>query len=237
MLVWVVDRCMLRASRIRGRTFWAVTWIAVNSSLPALIPYSYMGPGFCSLAASTIGIPQVAYQSVKQSAVDWIDVYHRLTLEGIYFLSSRTSSESVGHLVGSLLYGGGDTSRALCINGSGGDVFSGSSVGDWMQQGTTGITTVILGTARSIACVIALMGFIRYGLVHWRLIFHSAEALSSGTIYLMQRLTKHFSRLLYALQRSSPVIHQALGGGYRCYLPADLARNLGVIYLLGGQSA
>ncbi len=115
---------------------------------------------------STMGIPQVAYQSLNQSAVEWLDVYHRLALEGIYFLSSRTSSESVGHLVGSLLYGGGDTSRALCINGSGGDVFSGSSVGDCMQQGTSGVTTVILGTARSIACVISLMGFIRYGLVH-----------------------------------------------------------------------
>ena len=172
-----------------------------------------------------MGIPQVAYQSLNQTAVEWLDVYHRLALEGIYFLSSRTSSESAGHLVGSLLYSGGDASRALCINGSGGDVFSGSSVGDWMQQGTSGITTVILGTARSIACVIALMGFIRYGLVHWRLIFHSAEALSSGTIYLMQRLTKHFSRLIAALQRSSPVIHQALGGGYRCYLPADLYRH------------
>ncbi len=118
------------------------------------------------VTSSKRGIPQVAYQSLNQSAVEWLDVYHRLALEGIYFLSSRTSSESVGHLVGSLLYGGGDTSRALCINGSGGDVFSGSSVGDCMQQGTSGVTTVILGTARSIACVIALMGFIRYGLVH-----------------------------------------------------------------------
>ena len=86
-----------------------------------------------------LGIPQVAYQSLNQTAVEWLDVYHRLALEGIYLLGSLTSSGFTGHVLG--------RSYLSCF----------SSVGDCMQQGTSGITTVILGTARSIACVIVLM--------------------------------------------------------------------------------
>ena len=67
------------------------------------------------------------------------------------------SKMGIPHLVGSLLYGGGDTSRALASMGQAGDVFYGSSVGDSLQQGTSGVTTVMASH---------LMGFIRYGLVH-----------------------------------------------------------------------
>lgn len=181
-----------------------------------------------------IGLPQVAFIAAGQTAVEWIDVYHRLSVDGIFLLSSRTSAESVTHLIGNILYATGNTDRVLGINGSGGDTFSGSSVVDCIL-GDDRFTTLVLGTSRSVAAIITLAGSIRYGLVHCRLVLHSAEAWSSGTIHLMQRVTKHFSRLTGSLQRSLAFIPH-LKASERYYLTANAACNLGMLQVLSQAS-
>ena len=132
-------------------------------------------------------MPQVAYQIEGQTAVDWCDLYQRLAVEGIYFMRARTNTEVISCAIINIILGLFQRIKALLLNGSGGDIFSGSSLGDCMRQEA--------GTYGCRGCVIAVAADQRYGMAHSRLILHSAEALSSGTIYLMHRLVSHLADL------------------------------------------
>lgn len=59
----------------------------------------------------------------------WIDLYHRLLVTDLFFLSGRQTEQTAGNVLASLLYWAGCTPSAL-INGSGGDIYAGIALVD-----------------------------------------------------------------------------------------------------------
>ena len=113
----------------------------------------------------------------------WVDLYNRLYRERFLFLASDLDDELSNQLVSLMLYLNAEDEAKrlyLYINSLGGSILSGLSVYDAMTHVKSGVTTLCIGIAASMASFILAGGqeSNRIGFPHSRVLLH--QPLSGG---------------------------------------------------------
>jgi ATP-dependent Clp protease, protease subunit len=124
-----------------------------------------------------IGVPQVPYRLPGSSYEQWIDIYQRLSLERIIFLSREVDDNIANAIVASMLYlDSEDPSKPirLYINSPGGSVTAGMAIYDTMQHIKAEVVTICVGLAASMGAFLLTAGAKgkRVALPHSRIMIH-----------------------------------------------------------------
>lgn len=132
-----------------------------------------------------LGVPKVAYRMAGDSMSQWVDLYNRLYRERLLFLAADLDDELSNQLVALLLYLNEEDPNKklyLFINSLGGSITSGISVFDAMNHCVSGVTTLCIGIAASMASFILAGGKMgsRIALPHSRVMIHQPMSASGG---------------------------------------------------------
>jgi len=132
-----------------------------------------------------VGVPYVEYQLPGNPEPEWINMYNALYRERMLFLCQEIEDTISNELIGLMLYlNADDPSRALFlyINSPGGSVTCGIGIYDIMRYLNSGITTICMGTAASMASFILTGGTYgrRIALPNSRIMIHQPEGGSDG---------------------------------------------------------
>lgn len=124
-----------------------------------------------------IGVPKVPYRLPGSSYEQWIDIYQRLSLERIIFLSQEVDDGIANAIVASMLYLDSDDSSKpiyLYINSPGGSVTAGMAIYDTMQHIKSEVVTICVGLAASMGAFLLTAGSPgkRLALPHARIMIH-----------------------------------------------------------------
>ncbi|MBF2001301.1 MAG: ATP-dependent Clp protease proteolytic subunit [Synechococcales cyanobacterium C42_A2020_086] len=124
-----------------------------------------------------IGTPKVPYRLPGSSYEQWIDIYQRLSLERIIFLSQEVDDSIANAIVASMLYlDSEDSSKPiyLYINSPGGSVTAGMAIYDTMQHIKSEVVTICVGLAASMGAFLLAAGSKgkRSALPHARIMIH-----------------------------------------------------------------
>jgi ATP-dependent Clp protease protease subunit len=124
-----------------------------------------------------IGVPKVPYRLPGSSYEQWIDIYQRLSLERIIFLSQEVDDGIANAIVASMLYlDSEDSSKPiyLYINSPGGSVTAGMAIYDTMQHIKSEVVTICVGLAASMGAFLLTAGSPgkRLALPHARIMIH-----------------------------------------------------------------
>nr|QTI91295.1 clp protease proteolytic subunit [Ferocactus latispinus] len=123
----------------------------------------------------------VPVQLPGEEEVSWIDLIDELNHNRILFLCDEVETELSNEIIGLLIYlGMENTSQSLYlfINSPGGEVINGMAIYNVMQFIPSGVVTVCLGIAASIASYILVGGAKkkRLALPHARIMIHQPSA-------------------------------------------------------------
>lgn len=124
-----------------------------------------------------IGVPKVPYRLPGSSYEQWIDIYQRLSLERVIFLSQEVDDSIANAIVASMLYlDSDDPSKpiSLYINSPGGSVTAGMAIYDTMQHIKSEVVTICVGLAASMGSFLLAAGTKgkRLALPHSRIMIH-----------------------------------------------------------------
>ena len=124
-----------------------------------------------------IGIPKVPYRMPGQQYTQWIDLYQRLFLERIIFLSGEVDDMMANALIAEMLYmDSEDPSKDILvyINSPGGSVTAGLAIYDTMQHIKSDVVTICVGLAASMGSFLLAAGTKgkRLALPHSRIMIH-----------------------------------------------------------------
>jgi ATP-dependent Clp protease, protease subunit len=124
-----------------------------------------------------IGTPKVPYRLPGSSYEQWIDIYQRLNLERIIFLSQEVDDGIANAIVAAMLYlDSEDQSKPIClyINSPGGSVTAGMAIYDTMQHIKSEVITICVGLAASMGSFLLAAGSKgkRLALPHARIMIH-----------------------------------------------------------------
>jgi ATP-dependent Clp protease, protease subunit len=124
-----------------------------------------------------IGTPKVPYRLPGSSYEQWIDIYQRLNLERIIFLSQEVDDGIANAIVAAMLYlDSEDQSKPIClyINSPGGSVTAGMAIYDTMQHIRAEVITICVGLAASMGSFLLAAGSKgkRLALPHARIMIH-----------------------------------------------------------------
>ncbi|MBE9013085.1 ATP-dependent Clp protease proteolytic subunit [Pseudanabaenaceae cyanobacterium LEGE 13415] len=124
-----------------------------------------------------IGTPKVPYRLPGSSYEQWIDIYQRLSLERIIFLSQDVDDNIANQLVAIMLYlDSEDPTKPiqLYINSPGGSVTAGMAIYDTMQHIKSEVITICVGLAASMGAFLLAAGSKgkRLALPHSRIMIH-----------------------------------------------------------------
>jgi ATP-dependent Clp protease, protease subunit len=124
-----------------------------------------------------IGTPKVPYRLPGSSYEQWIDIYQRLNLERIIFLSQEVDDGIANAIVAAMLYlDSEDQSKPIClyINSPGGSVTAGMAIYDTMQHIRSEVITICVGLAASMGSFLLAAGSKgkRLALPHARIMIH-----------------------------------------------------------------
>lgn len=124
-----------------------------------------------------IGTPKVPYRLPGSSYEQWIDIYQRLSLERIIFLSQEVDDGIANAIVASMLYLDSDDATKpiyLYINSPGGSVTAGMAIYDTMQHIKSEVVTICVGLAASMGAFLLAAGSKgkRLALPHSRIMIH-----------------------------------------------------------------
>lgn len=124
-----------------------------------------------------IGTPKVPYRLPGSSYEQWIDIYQRLSLERIIFLSQEVDDGIANAIVASMLYLDSDDATKpiyLYINSPGGSVTAGMAIYDTMQHIKSEVVTICVGLAASMGAFLLAAGTKgkRLALPHSRIMIH-----------------------------------------------------------------
>jgi ATP-dependent Clp protease, protease subunit len=130
-----------------------------------------------------IGTPKVPYRLPGSPYEQWIDIYQRLSLERIIFLSEAVDDGIANAIVASMLYLDSDDPNKpiyLYINSPGGSVTAGMAIYDTMQHIKSEVVTICVGLAASMGAFLLAAGSKgkRLALPHSRIMIHQP---SGGT--------------------------------------------------------
>lgn len=124
-----------------------------------------------------IGVPKVPYRLPGSSYEQWIDIYQRLSLERIIFLSQEVDDGIANAIVASMLYLDSDDATKpiyLYINSPGGSVTAGMAIYDTMQHIKSEVVTICVGLAASMGAFLLTAGSPgkRLAFPHARIMIH-----------------------------------------------------------------
>lgn len=124
-----------------------------------------------------IGTPKVPYRLPGGSYEQWIDIYQRLSLERIIFLSQEVDDSIANQIVAAMLYlDSEDPGKpiSLYINSPGGSVTAGMAIYDTMQHIKSEVVTICVGLAASMGAFLLASGTKgkRIALPHARIMIH-----------------------------------------------------------------
>lgn len=187
-----------------------------------------------------IGVPKVEYRLPGESEADWIDLYNCLYRERMLFLCQDLGDEVANQLISLMLYlNAEDPSQAffMYINSLGGSVTCGIGVYDIMRYLESGITTICMGTASSMASFVLAGGTYgrRLSLPHGRIMIHQPEGGSDGQASEILSESTEVNRirkqigLIYATRTQQSIERIACDLDRDQFMSAEEARAYGLI--------
>ncbi|GAB1543168.1 ATP-dependent Clp protease proteolytic subunit [Scytonema sp. NUACC21] len=108
-----------------------------------------------------IGIPRVPYRFPGEPYTQWINIYERLALERIIFLSGEVTDGMANAIIARLLYMDSDDPTkdiSIYINSPGGSVTAGLAIYDTMQHIKANVVTICVGMAASMGSFLLAAG-------------------------------------------------------------------------------
>ncbi|MCL1474825.1 ATP-dependent Clp protease proteolytic subunit [Argonema antarcticum] len=132
-----------------------------------------------------IGVPRVPYRFPGEPFTQWINIYERLALERIVFLSGEVSDGMANAIIARLLYMDSDDQTKdiyIYINSPGGSVTAGLAIYDTMQHVKSNIVTICVGLAASMGSFLLTAGTKgkRLALPHSRIMIHQPSGGARG---------------------------------------------------------
>ena len=187
-----------------------------------------------------IGVPKVEYRLPGESEADWIDLYNCLYRERMLFLCQDLGDEVANQLISLMLYlNAEDPSQAffMYINSLGGSVTCGIGIYDIMRYLESGITTICMGTASSMASFVLAGGTYgrRLSLPHGRIMIHQPEGGSDGQASEILSESTEVNRirkqigLIYATRTQQSIERIACDLDRDQFMSAEEARAYGLI--------
>src|SRR3712207_802044 len=108
-----------------------------------------------------IGIPRVPFRFPGEPYTQWINLYERLALERIIFLSGEVTDGMANAIIARLLYmDSEDPSKdiSIYINSPGGSVTAGLAIYDTMMHIKANVVTICVGMAASMGSFLLAAG-------------------------------------------------------------------------------
>jgi ATP-dependent Clp protease, protease subunit len=108
-----------------------------------------------------IGIPRVPFRFPGEPYTQWINIYERLALERIIFLSGEVTDGMANAIIARLLYMDSDDPSkdiSIYINSPGGSVTAGLAIYDTMQHIKANVVTICVGMAASMGSFLLAAG-------------------------------------------------------------------------------
>ncbi len=132
-----------------------------------------------------IGIPRVPYRFPGEPFTQWINIYERLSLERIIFLSGEVTDGMANSIIARLLYMDSEDQNKdiyIYINSPGGSVTAGLAIYDTMQHVKSNIVTICVGLAASMGSFLLMAGTKgkRLALPHSRIMIHQPSGGTRG---------------------------------------------------------
>lgn len=132
-----------------------------------------------------LGVPKVSYRFSGDASPQWVDLYNRLYRQRILFLGAEIDDELANQLVAIMIYLNAEDEKQrlyLYINSPGGSVICGISIFDAMNHVTSGVTTICVGIAASMASFVLASGERgnRIAFPHSRVMIHQPMSGSQG---------------------------------------------------------
>jgi ATP-dependent Clp protease protease subunit len=132
-----------------------------------------------------IGVPSVPYRLPGSPYEQWINIYERLFLERIIFLSEEVDDNIANAIVAYMLYLDSEDQTKpiyLYINSPGGSVTAGMAMYDTMQHIKSEVITICVGLAASMGAFLLAAGTKgkRLALPHARIMIHQPLGGSRG---------------------------------------------------------
>nr|AXO67750.1 proteolytic subunit 2 of clp protease [uncultured Choricystis] len=195
-----------------------------------------------------IGVPKVEYRLPGEPEADWLDLYNCLYRERMLFLCQDLGDEVANQLISLMLYLNTEDSSLpffMYINSLGGSVTCGIGVFDIMRYLHSGITTICMGTASSMASFVLTGGTYgrRLSLPHGRIMIHQPEGGSDGQASEILSESTEVSRirrqigLLYAIRTQQTVEQIAQDMDRDQFMSAEEAKNYGLIDFVARPAA
>lgn len=132
-----------------------------------------------------IGVPRVPYRFPGEPYTQWINIYERLSLERIIFLSGEVTDGMANSIIARLLYMDSEDQNKdiyIYINSPGGSVTAGLAIYDTMQHVKSNIVTICVGLAASMGSFLLMAGSKgkRLALPHSRIMIHQPSGGTRG---------------------------------------------------------
>ncbi|PSB34052.1 ATP-dependent Clp protease proteolytic subunit [Chlorogloea sp. CCALA 695] len=153
-----------------------------------------------------IGIPRVPHRFPGEPYTQWINIYERLSLERIIFLSGEVNDGMANSIIARLLYlDSEDQSKDIFIyiNSPGGSVTAGLAIYDTMQHIKSNIVTICVGMAASMGSFLLAAGTKgkRLALPHARIMIHQPAGGAQGQATDIEIEAREILRLRHQLNQ------------------------------------
>ncbi len=132
-----------------------------------------------------IGIPRVPYRYPGDAMTQWINIYERLSLERIIFLSGEITDGLANSAIARMLYMDSEDPNKdiyFYINSPGGSVTAGLAIFDTMQHIKAPVSTICFGLAASMGSFLLMAGTPgkRFALPSARIMIHQPSGGTRG---------------------------------------------------------
>jgi ATP-dependent Clp protease, protease subunit len=187
-----------------------------------------------------IGVPRVPFRFPGDPYTQWINIYERLSLERIIFLSGEVTDGLANSIIARLLYMDSEDQNKdvfIYINSPGGSVTAGLSIYDTMQHVKSPIVTICVGLAASMGSFLLAAGAPgkRLALPHSRIMIHQPSGGTRGQASDIEIEAREILRMrrqlndIYASRTGQPLekIEKDMDRDY--FMSAQEAKEYGLI--------
>lgn len=187
-----------------------------------------------------IGVPRVPYRFPGEPFTQWINIYERLALERIVFLSGEVSDGMANAIIARLLYMDSDDQTKdiyIYINSPGGSVTAGLAIYDTMQHVKSNIVTICVGLAASMGSFLLTAGSKgkRLALPHSRIMIHQPSGGARGQATDIEIEAREILRIrrqlndIYAEKTGQPLSRIEKDMDRDFFMSAEEAKQYGLI--------
>ena len=186
-----------------------------------------------------LGVPRVPYR-LHNSQSEWVDIYNRLSRNRILFLCSDLNDEAANQLIGLMVYLNSENPQKefyLYINSPGGSLVSGLALYDVIRYVNADVSTIVIGTAASMASLILSAGTKgkRIALPHARVMIHQPEGQIASSAADIERETVEILRIkdeiiqIYSERTGQPIPRISKDMERDFFMSAQEAKNYSLV--------